>query len=213
MIHEVATTHRPHVLRARLAFKMAKNKSGKRKTKAKSDCEKRKEKRQRDLKESFTAEGQTCLTNFFPKKITVPVSDAAATIVEDTDLTDEHKVLYHNEVNEKTTENAVELNQCNETTSIASAGSSLSAAKAPSVQNNDEFYNGKKVNLDWLLQAHHRLSVSKEKYGDRSRPSVTCSVCAAQEDEVKTFSSNGKVPWGIGKSCSSRWQRACNENN
>ena len=124
------------------------------------------------------------------------MSDAAATIVEDTDITDEHGVLYHDEVNEKTTdhENAVELNQCNETTSIASAGSSLYAAKVSSVQNNDEFYNGKKVNLDWLLQAHHCLSVSKEKYGDRSRPSVTCSVCAAHEDEVKRFSSNGKVP-------------------
>ena len=57
------------------------------------------------------------------------MSDAAAAIVEDTDITDEHGVLYHDEVNEKTTENAVELNQCNETTSIASAGSSLSALK------------------------------------------------------------------------------------
>ena len=70
----------------------------------------------------------------------------------------------------------------------------MSAAKTPSLQNNNEFYNGKKVNLDWLLQAHHCLSVSKEKYGDRSRPSVTCSVCAAHEDEIKRFSSNGKVP-------------------
>ena len=198
MIHEVATTHRPHVLRARVAFKMATNNSGKRKTKEKSGYEKRKEKRQRDLKECSTAQGQTCLTNFFSPKITVPVSDAAATIVEDTDITDEHGVLYHDEVNEKKTENAVELNQCNETTSIASAGSSLSAAKAPSVQNNDEFYNGKKVNLDWLLQAHHCLSVSREKYGDRSRPSVTCSVCAAHEDEIKRFSSNGKVPLAKG---------------
>ena len=198
MIHEVATTHRPHVLRARVAFKLATNNSRKRKTKEKSGYEKRKEKRQRDLKESSTAQIQTCLTNFFSPKITVPVSDAAATIVEDTDITDEHGVLYHDEVNEKTTENAVELNQCNETTSIASAGSSLSAAKAPSVQNNDEFYNGKKVNLDWLLQAHHCLSVSKEKYGDRSGPSVTCSVCAAHEDEIKRFSSNGKVPLAKG---------------
>ena len=114
------------------------------------------------------------------------MSDAAAAIVEDTDITDEHGVLYHDEVNEKITENAVELNQCNETTSIASAGSSLSAAKAPSVQNNDK------------LQAHHCSSVSKEKYGDRSRPSVTCSVCAAGEDEVKRFSSNGKVPLAKG---------------
>ena len=72
------------------------------------------------------------------------MSDAAATIVEDTDITDEHGVLYHDQVNEKTTENAVELNQCTETTSIASVESCLSAAKAPSVQNNDEFYNGKK---------------------------------------------------------------------
>ena len=53
----------------------------------------------------------------FPPKITVPVSDAAATTVEDTDITDEHGVLYHDEVNEKTTEN-VELNQCNETNPI-----------------------------------------------------------------------------------------------
>ena len=112
------------------------------------------------------------------------MSDAAAAIVEDTDITGEHGVLYHDEVNEKTTENAVKLNQCNETTSIASAGSSLSAAKAPSVQNNDK------------LQAHHCLSVSKEKYGDRSRPS--CSVCAAHEDEVKRFSSKGKVPLAKG---------------
>ena len=114
------------------------------------------------------------------------MSDAAAAIVEDTDITDEHGMLYHDEVNEKTTENAVELNQCNETTSITSVGSSLSAAKASSVQNNDK------------LQAHHCLSVSKEKYGDRSRPSVTCSVCAAHEDEVKRFSSNGKVPLAKG---------------
>ena len=77
MIHEV-TTHRPHVLRARVAFKMATNNSGKPKTKEKSgyekrkekSCyEKRKEKRQRDLKDSSTAQGQTCLTNFFPQKL------------------------------------------------------------------------------------------------------------------------------------------------
>ena len=54
----------------------------------------------------------------FSPKITVPVSDAAASIVEDTDITDEQGVLYHDEVNEKTTENAVELNQCDDTTSI-----------------------------------------------------------------------------------------------
>ena len=46
------------------------------------------------------------------------MSDAAATTVEDTDITDEHGVLYHDEVNEKTTENNVELNQCNETNPI-----------------------------------------------------------------------------------------------
>ena len=67
----------------------------------KSGYEKRKEKRQRDLKESSTAQGQTCSTNFFSPKITVPVSDAAATFVEDTDITDEHVVLYRDEVNEK----------------------------------------------------------------------------------------------------------------
>ena len=49
-----------------------------------------------------------------------------------------------------------------------------------------------------MLQAHHCLSVLKEKYGDRSRPSVTSSVCAAHEDEVKRFSSNGKVPLAKG---------------
>ena len=134
------------------------------------------------------------------------MSDAAATFVEDTDITDEHGVLYRDEVNEETTKNALELNQCNETTSIASAGSSLSAAKTPSVQNNDEFYNGKKVNLDWLLQAHHCLSVSKEKYGDRSRPSVTCSVCAAHEDKIKRFSSNGKVPLAKGVRADPDWK-------
>ena len=72
------------------------------------------------------------------------------------------------------------------------------APNAPSAQNNDEFYKGKKVNLDWLLQAHHCLSFSKEKYGDRSRPSVNCSVCAAHKEEVKRFSSNGKVPLANG---------------
>ena len=61
MIHEVATTHRPHVLRARVAFKMATNNSGKRKTKEKSGYEKRMEKRQHDLKESSTAQEQTSL--------------------------------------------------------------------------------------------------------------------------------------------------------
>ena len=49
MINEVATTHRPLVLRARVAH------------------EKRKEKRQRDLKEPSTAQRQTCLTKFFPQ--------------------------------------------------------------------------------------------------------------------------------------------------
>ena len=51
MINEVATTHRPLVLRARVAH------------------EKRKEKRQRDLKEPSTAQRQTCLTKFFPPKL------------------------------------------------------------------------------------------------------------------------------------------------
>ena len=99
MIHEVATTHRPHVLQARAAFKMATKNSGKQKTKEKSGYQKRK-KRQRDLKESSTAQGQTCLTNFFSPKITVPVSDAAATFVEDTDITDEHGVLYRDLLHE-----------------------------------------------------------------------------------------------------------------
>ena len=87
MTHEVATTHRPHVLRARVAFKMATNNSGKpkaeeksgyekrkeksgyEKRKEKSGYEKRKEKRQCDLKDSSTAQGQTCLTNFSPPKL------------------------------------------------------------------------------------------------------------------------------------------------
>ncbi len=69
----------------------------------------------------------------------------------------------------------------------------MTVAKAPGLQNNDEFYKGKRINLDWLLQAHHCLTASKEKYGDRLRPCVTCSVCAAHEEEIKRFSSNGKV--------------------
>ena len=69
MIHKVATTYRPHVLRAHVAFKMVTNNSEKPKAKEKSGYEKRKEKKQRDLKESSTAQGQTCLTNFFPPKL------------------------------------------------------------------------------------------------------------------------------------------------
>ena len=92
MTQEVATTRRPHVLQALVAFKMATNNSGKRKTKEKSGYEKRKEKRQRDLSESSTAQDQTCLINFLSPNITVPVSDAAATIVKDTNITDEHGV-------------------------------------------------------------------------------------------------------------------------
>ena len=69
MIHEVAAIHRLHVLQARAAFKMATNNSGKRKTKEKSGYKKRKEKRQRDLKESSTAQGHTCLTNIFSPKL------------------------------------------------------------------------------------------------------------------------------------------------
>ena len=157
--------HRFNVLRALLAFKMATNNSEKQKQKVKSGYEKRKEKRQRNLKESSTAQGQTYLTNFFTPKITAPASDATA-MIEDT----EHEVLHYDGVNENTTEIAVELNQFNETTSTAVAGISVPVANSPSVQNSDEFYKGKKINLDWLLQAHHCLSVLKEKYGNRLRP-------------------------------------------
>ena len=76
---------------------------------------------------------------------------------------------------------------------MKNADSSLSVSKAQIVQKNEEFYKKKKINLDWLLQAHHCLFVSKEKYGHRSRPSVPCSVCASHKDEIKRFSSNGKV--------------------
>ena len=128
------------------------------------------------------------MTNCFTPKITAPASDATATIED----TDEHEVLHHNGVNENMTEIAVELNQFNETTSAAAAGISVPVANSPSAQNSDEFCKGKKINLDWLLQVHHCLSVLKEKYGDRLRLSVTCSVCAAYEDKIKRFSSNGK---------------------
>ena len=102
-------------MRALVVFKMATNSrattsnTGKRKQKGKSGYEKREEKRQRDFKESCCAQGQTFLTNFFTSKIT----DHDVTTTNDTD---EHGVLHHDGAGLTTTENAVELNQFNETT-------------------------------------------------------------------------------------------------
>ena len=129
-------------------------------------------------------------------------SDATGTNSNDTV---EHEVLLnlHHDgeglLSENSAENVVKfnLNQLNETTPTAVAGSNLTYnEKAPNLQK-DDWYKGKK-NLKWLLQAHQCLSALKKKYGDRLRPSMACSICAAHVKEIKRFSSNGKVPLAHG---------------
>ena len=67
-----------------------------------------------------------------------------------------------------------------------------------STNSDAEWYKGKKLDLEWLLQSHQCLSISREKYINRKRTFVTCLICAAHEDDVKKYSNNGKVPLARG---------------
>jgi hypothetical protein len=60
-------------------------------------------------------------------------------------------------------------------------------SETPSDERNEVegWYKNKKINLNWLLETNKCLSVSKDKFGDRTRPSVTCLVCASHEEHIR----------------------------
>ena len=64
--------------------------------------------------------------------------------------------------------------------------------------NDGEWYNNRKIDLKWLLHSNKCLSVSRKAKNGRLRFVITCHVCAAHQNEVKTFSSNGQVPLANG---------------
>ena len=59
---------------------------------------------------------------------------------------------------------------------------------------NEEWYRGKKLDLNWLLLAEDCLESSRAVFGKRKRQVITCLLCGNNESEVRKFKVNGRIP-------------------
>jgi len=61
-----------------------------------------------------------------------------------------------------------------------------------------EWYQGNKLDLNWLLNKYQFFIKSIEKVGSRTRPYITCQICKEYEDVAARFSKKGAVAFSRG---------------
>jgi hypothetical protein len=151
------------------------------------------------LNQTIMNHGQTTLTNFFSINITneshVTGSESTCSAASVLKIQDDGS----NTVADNNENDITELTPLR-FSNVDSQALSEETSEMPSDERNEVegWYKNNKIDLKWLLEAHNCLSASRDKFGDRTRPSVTCLVCATHEEHVKRFSSNGQVPLARG---------------
>ena len=153
-----------------------------------------KNKRLRELNISIMNHGQTTLSDFFHRN-----TNESFVRGESASTCSAPAVLETKDDGSKNTAADDDENSINFSI-VDDLASGEETSETPSDERNEVegWYKNKKINLNWLLEANKCLSVSKYKFGDRTRPSVTCLVCASHEEHIRGFSSNGQVPLARG---------------
>ena len=159
------------------------------KRKAKSGHQKRLESKSKAIRDAATARGQRSLLEMFESggnsrkttddDIRIPGPDGPLT-----------SKLNAEELEDD--DDAVILAQATLTTDSKNAKPVPFTSSMSKV--NDEWYRGKKLDLNWLLLAEDCLESSREVFGKRKRQVITCLLCGNNESEVRKFNVNGRRP-------------------